>query len=249
MRDGHNFEPAQVDQIVEALAALEKVGGGVTRHGAPLAEYLDQHVKPSHALPRYIARIRDGNKESHVFLFDDEARARFIKNYGLDADLSDRSEIEAAQGAGRVRPDAPRITIHEIFESTEMTKLLNAISATGLEITRFSATAEPRFRLVENSGQKNETRMELGSPLLILEHIRLLGRRGLSIQRSKGLGEMTPKQLYETTMDPANRRLLRVNINDAAKADELFTLLMGEEVAPRRQFIEDNALNVQFLDV
>jgi len=249
LRDGHVFEASQVDQIVEALAALEKVGGGVTRHGAPLAEYLDQHVKPSNALPRYIARIRDGNKESHVFLFDDEARAKFIKNYGLDADLSDRSEIDAAQAAGRARPDAPRITIHEIFESTEMTKLLNAISATGLEITRFSTTAEPRYRLVENSGQKNEARTELSSPLLILEHIRALGRRGLTIQRYKGLGEMNPKQLYETTMDPANRRLLRVNINDAAKADELFTLLMGEEVAPRRQFIEDNALNVQFLDV
>jgi DNA gyrase subunit B len=130
-----------------------------------------------------------------------------------------------------------------------MTKLLNAISATGLEITKFSATAETRYRLVENSGQKNESRTELSSPLLILEHIRALGRRGLTIQRYKGLGEMNPKQLYETTMDPANRRLLRVNINDAAKADELFTLLMGEEVAPRRQFIEDNALNVQFLDV
>jgi len=249
LRDGHVFEPAQVDSIVEALAALEKVGGGVTRHGASLAEYLDQHVKPSHALPRYIARIREGNKESQVFLFDDEARTEFIRRKGLDADLSDNPELDAPPLTSRQKFDAPRITIHEIFESIEMAKLLNAISATGLEINRFSPTAEARFVLVENPGQKNEARSEFSSPLLILEQIRALGRRGLTIQRYKGLGEMNPKQLYETTMDPEKRRLLRVNINDAAKADELFTLLMGEEVAPRRQFIEDNALNVQFLDV
>ena len=141
------------------------------------------------------------------------------------------------------------MTIHEIFESTEMSKLLKAIAAAGLDIARFSATEEPRFTLTENLGQKSEARTPLPGPLAIVSQIRANGRKGLSIQRYKGLGEMNPKQLFETTMDPEKRRLLKVNIADAAKADALFTLLMGDEVPPRRQFIEDNALNVQYLDV
>jgi DNA gyrase subunit B len=128
----------------------------------------------------------------------------------------------------------------EIFKSPrfiEIKELLNQVSAIG----------EPPYMVVTDDEEKGKK--ELASMTALVEYVTAMGQKGLSIQRYKGLGEMNPEQLWETTMNPDKRTLLQVNLEDYVTADEIFTTLMGDHVEPRKDFIYKNALYASNLDV
>ena len=126
--------------------------------------------------------------------------------------------------------------------------MLNKLARKGLAVDHYAAQDKPLFELIEGEGERANVTPLFSIPE-ILEGVKAVGKKGIQIYRFKGLGEMDAKELFETTMNPVKRKLLRIDLTDAVEAEEMFVRLMGDEVEPRRQFIEDNALNVRNLDV
>ena len=119
------------------------------------------------------------------------------------------------------------------------------------EVVEIKKLLEP-FLSIFNSKiifTKKDEVYTITNPSQFVKLINELGQKGITIQRFKGLGEMNAEQLWETTLNPENRTLLRITIEDAAQADETFAMLMGNIVEPRRDFIVDNALKVANLDI
>jgi DNA gyrase subunit B len=208
-----------------------------------------------------MVKVREGNTEWASY-FPGEAEVREFHEGNRDLNLYEDVAPEPLEGEVPA-PDSPakskkeksetanrrRAKLIELHESTSAQKLIDELARKGLKIEHYSSSDVPIFELVEGEGDKAVTTPLFSIPK-ILTSILEIGKRGLSIQRFKGLGEMNPKQLFETTMNPEKRKMLKVSLNEdnAVEADRMFTILMGDVVEPRRQFIEDNALNAR-LDV
>jgi DNA gyrase subunit B len=121
-------------------------------------------------------------------------------------------------------------------------------SADARKLRQLAARLDELFGGVPTLTRKGET-TQIHGPGTLFKAVTDAGRKGVSLQRYKGLGEMNASQLWETTLDPNARTLLKVEIGQTDEADEIFTALMGDLVEPRRDFIQDNALNVSNLDV
>jgi len=247
--DQKEMSEKQLSEILELLEALDKYANGIRRKGGDFAAYLEHRQPQNQELPHHLVKVRQGNDEAVYYFLNSEALARFAEeNPDLDLGLSGEEESDTSLIEKARNGSTRRARHEELYESQAIKDLLEKLASKGLSIEHYSAQDKPLFELVEGEGEKQQLKPLFSIPE-ILASIKEVGRRGLQIKRFKGLGEMNPKELFETTMNPARRKLLRIDLTDAVEAEEMFTKLMGEEVEPRRQFIEDNALNVRNLDV
>ncbi len=237
----------QLEEILELLESLDKYVQSIRRHGGDFGDYVEKRNSQTHELPRHLVKVRDGNEEMVYYFHTEEDLAKFgadnpdLKLFG--ADESDTTLLEKARSGNTRR--AKHVELHE---SKAITELLEQLDKKGLNVEHYSAQDQPLFELIEGEGER-ATAKPLFSIAEILAGVKEAGKKGIQIKRFKGLGEMNAKELFETTMNPEKRKLLRIDMTDLVEAEEMFTKLMGDEVEPRRQFIEDNALNVRNLDV
>lgn len=244
LTDNEEWDPKQLTEILELLAQLDKFYLAIKRHGGNFENYLAARHKKTQELPKHLVRVREGNQETvHYFVTDEELNEFAATNIDLRLFGEEiAEETEKKNGTTRRALHIP------LTESKAIASLLEKLSKKGLHLDHYAAQEKPLYEIIVGEGDDAKVTPLYSIPE-ILESIKEIGKRGVQIKRFKGLGEMNAKELFETTMNPTKRKLLRVDLTDAIEAEQMFTTLMGDEVEPRRQFIEDNALNVRNLDV
>jgi len=243
-RRGHSRE------IVEALLAA-----GADRDYFADRGRLEQLAQELTTPTRTMA-VHADEEHSRFQLHIEDRSSGYPRQYTVGVDFVTTAEYRTLLANHR---DMPRfdgaVTVSTVAQSREdadaddipaaATDATEIGGAPADEATRLAA--EPKDRVRRPS--QDQADVTLRSIDELVDYFLAAGKKGVAINRYKGLGEMNPEQLWETTMDPAVRTLLQVRAEDHTEADQMFTTLMGDQVEPRRKFIEDNALDVKNLDV
>jgi DNA gyrase subunit B len=249
--DGAVFEADNLETVVGLIARLEEPFLTLERRGIDLRRVASDFLTTEGLVPRY--RVFLG-REQHWFATKEEldsfvAAEEQKRGEQLKiADAAGVAPIGNVEGEEEVVDE--NLQIQDLHEVRSINEVLQELKAYGIKLSDMvpagNRNGEPYYPFVVANEDGDH---QMGSLRDLLITLRKMGERGLKITRFKGLGEMDPEELWETSMDKDNRLLLQVTMDDAAAADEIFRVLMGDHVEPRREFIEKHALDVADLDV
>lgn len=236
-------ESEQLKKMLDIVNTSKQISTGLMRHGIIPESYFEKEKGGKFPISRIIVRENDGTT-TEFYALTDEQESAFItetKERLRTVLSSSGDETEIA-----VKIDSQIDTTH-IYESKACESLATQLLEVELPTNALFADGEPIFKIVGTDKDKKEICLNSLSDLF--EHIKKTGRQGLHIQRYKGLGEMNAEQLWETTMEPNARKMIKVTMEDAYQAERIFSLLMGDDVDPRREYIEKYAAGVKDLDI
>ncbi len=236
---GARIEGDQMRRLCKTLSAMEDALIALERRGISLKEHATRMDPESRRLPIFLLTV---GKDSHWF-HTREALDGFIEREKIVLDGRAKDDLETEAPTQLL---AHYVELHEVKSINSGLKDLAEFGFTSADLIpeQRTGSTESKFHL-----HREENRSGIDDLRSLLPAIRAAGEKGMQLTRFKGLGEMNPEELRETTLDPNNRTLVKVLLSDAAAADEMFRVLMGDKVEPRREFIEKHSLDVRNLDV
>jgi len=244
----------QTRDVCATLIQIAQMAKAIERRGVKFIKYLSLAQPKTKKVPIFMVKVEG---EAH-FAYSDAELAKIVKEYekksGKVLELHNETDKEA--------PTSKDIDVVEFFEAETIAQAIASLDKLGIPLVE---AYDPKSEDVEKNPKRKKVPEVQRQPILklradgettlvyslkeLIDKIKERARHGMVVQRYKGLGEMNPGQLWETTMDPARRTLLNVRLEDVVKADEMFTVLMGDAVEPRRAFIEKHAREVTNLDI
>lgn len=245
LKGKQSYNSAQFKEILSNTVEISRIAEVMSKRGVKFTDYVVNIDFKTIKMPLYMVKV-DGNTH---FVYDDKELAKMTEKdeeaqYVEILESEDLANIEKRLNKlGLTAADFLKEIIHEEPKVNGSTKK-PAKKTTPKKAARTEPVLKPLFVI-----EQEKDRHELFSLMEVLEFVRMQAQKGVHIQRYKGLGEMNPQQLWDTTMDPEHRTILKVTLEDAVETEGIFSILMGDEVAPRREFIETYAHEVKELDV